>query len=339
MKSRSRVPGLYVSFFSMSEDVILIASKSSGPRPDLLASVAREAKIVVGNKLEDFGEALEAGTVMLNWSAPRELLREVFVAAPKLKWVHSRNAGLDGMLFPELVESPVPLTNGSGVFSPSLGEFALLAMLYFAKDVPRLRRQQAESAWKPFDMLPIEGRTVGIVGYGDIGREVAVRAKAMGMRVLALKRHAPPTDSDPGPVEQYFLPSQLLEMLAHCDYVVVAAPMTPETEHMVGVEAFAAMKPDAVIINVGRGPVIDEATLVRALQAGRIKGAGLDVFEQEPLPPSSPLYAMENVLLSPHCADNHAEWLDDALRFFVAQYERFRTGEPLKNVVDKKLGY
>jgi phosphoglycerate dehydrogenase-like enzyme len=108
---------------------------------------------------------------------------------------------------------------------------------------------------------------------------------------------------------------------------------------MIGAPAFAAMKEDAIIINVGRGPVIDEAALIAALEAGRIKGAGLDVFEHEPLAADSPLYKMEKVLLSPHCADNHAEWLDDAIRFFVAQYERYRKGEPLKNVVDKKLGY
>jgi phosphoglycerate dehydrogenase-like enzyme len=323
----------------MSKDIILIAAKSTGPRVDLLAPAAQQARIVVGNKLEDFAGALDEATVLLNWSASRDLLRETFLAAPNLKWIHSRNAGLDSMLFPELVESAVPLTNGSGVFSASLGEFALLAMLHFAKDVPRLRRQQAAHIWGPFDMLPIEGATVGIVGYGDIGREVAIRAKAMGMRVLAVKRHPPAASSDSGLIAEYYTTGQLLLMLGHCDYVVVAAPLTAETLHLVSTAAFAVMKPSAVIINVGRGPVIDETAMIAALEAGRIKGAGLDVFEEEPLPPESPLYKMENVLLSPHCADNHAEWLSDATRFFVAQYERFRKGEPLKNVANKKLGY
>jgi phosphoglycerate dehydrogenase-like enzyme len=328
----------YGRFFFMSENTVLIASKSSGPKKDLLAPMQQDARIVVGNTLEDFGDALAEATVLLNWSASREFLREIFLAAPKLRWVHSRNAGLDSMLFPELVESSVPLTNGSGVFSPSLGEFALLAMLYFAKDVPRLRRQQSEGAWKPFDMLPIAGKTVGIVGYGDIGREVATRANAMGMKVLALKRH-PPAGSDRGPVDEFYKSGNLLEMLAKSDYVVVSAPLTSETHHMIGAQAFAAMPEDAIVINVGRGPVIDEAAMIAALEAGQIKGAGLDVFEHEALPADSPLYKMENVLLSPHCADNHAEWLDDAIRFFVAQYERFRKGGPLKNIVDKKLGY
>jgi len=323
----------------MSKNVVLITAKSTGPRLDLMGPVVADARVLVGNSLADFGDAVADATVLFNWSGSRELLREVFLAAPKLAWVHSRYAGLDGVLFPELVASSVPLTNGKGVFSPSLGEFSLLAMLYFAKDVPRLRRQQAAGVWGPFDMLPIEGKTVGIVGYGDIGREVALRAKAMGMRVLALKRHAPAAGSDLGPVDEFYGTGRLLEMAAGCDYLVVAAPLTAETKHMVGAEVFAAMKKDAVLINVGRGPVVDEAALIAALSLGRIKGAGLDVFEEEPLPAGSPLYGMENVLLSPHCADHHADWLDDAVRFFVAQYGRFVAGEPLRNLVNKGLGY
>ena len=256
----------------MSGNVILIASASSGPRMDLLAPIQPEARIVVGNTVEAFKHALSEATVLFNWSAPRELLRDIFVAAPNLQWVHSRNAGLDSMLFPELVESSVPLTNGSGVFSPSLGEFALLAMLYFAKDVPRLRRQQDAGVWKTFDMQPVERKTVGIVGYGDIGREVGLRAKSMGMRVLALKRHPPEAGGDHHPVDDYFVTNQITEMVALCEYVVVAAPLTAETHHLVDAAVFAAMKPEAVIINVGRGPVIDEAAMIGALESGAHQG-------------------------------------------------------------------
>jgi phosphoglycerate dehydrogenase-like enzyme len=327
-----------VGFF-MSENTILVAAKSGSPRLDLLAEAEQTAKIVIGGTLDSFGEALGEANILFNWSGTREFLREIFLAAPKLKWVHSRNAGLDSILFPELVECSIPLTNGTGVFSPSLGEFALAAMLYFAKDIARLRRQQAEGVWEPFDMLPIADKTVGIIGYGDIGREVAVRAKAMGMKVFALKRHAPAAGSDQGLIAAYYSPNQILEMVALCDYVVVAAPLTAETKHMVDASVFAAMKKGAVIINVGRGPVINGAAMIEALSDGSIKGAGLDVFEQEPLPAESPLYKLDNVLMSPHCADNHAEWLDDAAKFFAAQYQRFRKGEPLLNVVDKKLGY
>jgi phosphoglycerate dehydrogenase-like enzyme len=323
----------------MGEPIILITAKVAGPKAEYLDQLRGRAHVVVGSAPEDFAAAAPEATVMLNWSAPRELNRAVFLMAPKLEWVHSRNAGLDSFLFPEIVASPVALTNGSGVFSAPLGEFALAAMLHFAKDFPRMRRNQTAARWEPFDVLRLAGATAGIVGYGDIGREVAWRAKAMGMRVLALKRHPPPPGSDLGPVDTMYPSAELHAMLSECDYVVAAAPLTPETHHMLGEAEFAAMKPDAVVVNVGRGPVIDEAAMVRALAEGRIKGAGLDVFEHEPLPADSPLYQMENVIVSPHCADNTPDWLDNAMQFFLAQFERFRNGEPLKNVVNKKLGY
>jgi phosphoglycerate dehydrogenase-like enzyme len=140
-------------------------------------------------------------------------------------------------------------------------------------------------------------------------------------------------------VSEVFAPSQRLRMIEQCDYIVVAAPLTAETRGMIAEQEFAAMKPEAVVINVGRGPVIDESALVRALAEKRIKGAALDVYECEPLPQAHPFYRLDNVLLSPHCADHTADWLEAAMRFFVEQYQRFRRGQPLLNVVDKQLGY
>jgi phosphoglycerate dehydrogenase-like enzyme len=292
---------------------------------------------VLGYTPSAFVEAAGDATTIFTWAASRDLLQAVFAMCPKLRWIHSRSAGLDGKLFPELVNSPVLLTNGTGVFSSSLGEFALTSMLYFAKDIPRMRRNQAAGIWAPFDVEEIAGRSVGIVGYGDIGRAVASRAHSMGMRVLAVKRHFPET---PDPlIERYYRPSELHEMLSQCDYIVVTAPLTEETRHMISEAEFAVMKSTAVLINIGRGAVIDEVALLRALTQERIKGAGLDVFEQEPLPAGHPLYRMENVLLSPHCADNTGDWKVQAMRFFLEQYDRFQKGEPLLNVVNKQLGY
>lgn len=276
-------------------------------------------------------------TAILHWSGSRELLREAFHRCTDLRWVHSRAAGLDDRLFPELVDSNVVLTNSKGIFSASLGEFALAAILHFAKDIPRMRRNQLKQAWAPFEVERIDGQLVGIVGYGDIGRAVAERARSMGMRILATKRH-PPHEPDPL-VERYYSPDNLRELLAICDYVVLTAPLTEETRHMIGDAEFGAMKKTATLINVGRGPVVDEDAMMRALAERRIKGAALDVFEHEPLPAGHLLYAMDNVLLSPHCADNVVGWKEDAMRFFLAQYERFRKNEPLANVVDKRLGY
>jgi phosphoglycerate dehydrogenase-like enzyme len=312
---------------------ILVLSTASDHQLGMLADVPH---VVVGSA-GALNDSTNSAELILDWSGPRDLLRAAFLASPNLRWIHSRSAGLDKILFPELVESPIPLTNGTGVFSQSLGEFALAAILYFAKDFRRMLRNQEASRWEQFDVEEIAGQTVGIVGYGDIGRAVAGRVHAMGMRVHALKRHAP---AAPDPlVAQFFGPDQLTTMLALCDYIVIATPLTPESRHMIGDAAFAAMKPNAVVINIGRGPVIDQAALVRSLAEQRIKGAALDVFEKEPIPPGDPIYKLENVLVSPHCADHTKDWLDQAMRFFLKQYERFAKGQPLENVVDKRLGY
>jgi phosphoglycerate dehydrogenase-like enzyme len=179
---------------------------------------------------------------------------------------------------------------------------------------------------------------MGIVGYGDIGRAVAERAKCMGMTVLALRRNPKLSEGDDAVSHVYGF-EQLHEMLPLCDYVVAAAPLTPQTKGLLGAPEFAVMKKTAVVMNVGRGPVIDEAAMVQALQSGQILGAALDVFEVEPLPPESPLWDMKNVLISPHCADNTEDWLDQAMMFFYSNLEKFRAGKPLENVVDKQRGY
>ena len=323
----------------MDNITVLVLADPTEPRLAMLEALPPETGITVGNSAEAFVRAAPDATVIFNWSLAGDLQREVFRMCPKLEWVHSRSAGLDGVLFPELVESPARLTNASGVFSESLGEFVVGAVLYFAKDFRRMIRNQAAGVWEPFDIVEASGQTVGIVGYGDIGRAVATRVRALGMRVLGVKRHGPPAHEADPLAERIYGPEGLIEMISRSDYVVAAAPLTPETLGMIGEPELAAMKPGAVLINVGRGPVVQEAALVRALSEQRIKGAALDVFDTEPLPAGHPFYKLENVLLSPHCADHTPDWLDQAMRFFLAQFERFRKGEPLKNVVDKRLGY
>jgi len=316
-----------------AQPFVVVVTKQDDPQLKMLQGIPH----TVGKTAKELREAAREAEVILHWAGIREELRALFLEAPRVRWVHSRAAGLDNVLFPELVESAVPLTNGTGVFSQSLGEFALAMVLYFAKDFPRTLRNQRARRWEEFDVDEIAGQTVGIVGYGDIGRACARRMHAMGMKVLALKRHAP---EKPDPlIEEFFRPEHLHAMLGRCDYVVVAAPLTPETKHMMSDAQFGAMKRSAVVINVGRGPVVDEAALVRALEAGTIRGAGLDVFEHEPLAETSPLWGMENVFVSPHSADHTRDWLDQAMRFFLKQYERFTRGEALENVVDKRLGY
>jgi Phosphoglycerate dehydrogenase and related dehydrogenases len=322
----------------MDNNTILVLSDPTDRQLAMLDSLPDATSIAVGNNLEAFERLAPEAQVILNWSGSRQLVQQVWKLAPRVKWVHSRAAGLDGLLFPELVESPALLTNGSGVFSQSLGEFVIASALFFAKDFRRMMRNQAAGIWAPFDVEEVAGQTMGIVGYGDIGRACSRRAHAMGMKVLALRRRPERSEGDEF-VDRTYGFDRLLDMLPECDYVVAAAPLTPQTRHMIGEAAISAMKKTAVVMNVGRGPVIDEAALVRALETGRIRGAALDVFEAEPLPAESPLYKLENVLLSPHCADHTADWLDQAMRFFIQNYARYAAGEPLLNVVDKKAGY
>src|SRR5579871_1646126 len=235
---------------------VLAISDANDPQLAMLAEVPH----YLINSQATLEAAPRDAEVILHWAGPRDLLRSAFLASPNLRWVHSRSAGLDKLLFPELVESKIPLTNGTGVFSQSLGEWALAMILYFAKDIRRLLRNQDLRRWEEFDVEELPGRTVGIVAYGDIGRAVASRVHAMGMRVLASKRH-PPASPDPF-VDRFYRPAELHDMLRESDFVVVAAPLTPETRHMINDSAFAAMKPDAVFINIGRGPVVDQAALI-----------------------------------------------------------------------------
>jgi phosphoglycerate dehydrogenase-like enzyme len=323
----------------MKKDTILVLADPHEPTLALLDNLRNDAEIVIGNSPETFTATASAATIIFNWLSSPPVFRAVFLMCPNLRWVHSLAVGLDRSLFPELVGSPVILTNGVGVFSASLGEFALAAILYFAKDFRRMVRNQVAGVWEQFDVLPVSGQTVGIVGYGDIGRAVAGRVRPLGMSVLALKRHAPPSGHPDDLVDEFYTPERRLEMLARCDSIVVAAPLTPETRNMIGEPEFAAMKGTAIVINVGRGPVIDEDAMIRALSANRIRGAALDVFNHEPLPAGHPFYKLQNVLLSPHCADHTPEWLKNAMRLFLDQFARYRAGQPLANVVNKRLGY
>lgn len=317
---------------------LLVLADPGEPQLRMLDRFRESMKIVTSQRPEDFAQSAPAADAILVWSGNRELVQQVWAMAPHVRWIHSRAAGLDTLLFPALVESAVPLTNSSGVYSRSLGEFVAAAVLFFAKDFHRMKRNQAAGRWEQFDVEEAHGRTMGIVGYGDIGRAAARLAKALGMQVIALRRRPEKSDRD-DLVDEALGAERLLELMARSDYVVVAAPLTPDTRGLVGATAIAAMKSTGVLVNVGRGAVIDEAALIEALRNRSIRGAALDVFEQEPLPAGHPFYGMDNLLLSPHCADHTETWIDDAMQFFTENLGRFERGEPLKNVVEKKLGY
>lgn len=322
----------------MSALTVLVLANPAAPELAMLDELRDTAAITVARSRAACEDIAPQAEVILNWTSSGSLLHGIWPLATRVRWVQTRSAGLDGILFPALVESPVTLTNARGAFSDILAEFTMGAVLFFAKDFRRLITSQVAGNWDPFDVTEIRGQTLGLVGYGDIGRAIARSARAFGMRVVALRRHPELTHDDPH-VAQAFPAEAKQEVLRQSDYVVVTVPLTSESRGMIAAPEFEAMKPSAVLINIGRGPVVDESALVSALRARRIRGAALDVFETEPLPAGHPLYSLDNVLLSPHSADQTSDWKERSLRLFLDNFRRYRAGKPLFNVVNKKLGY
>jgi phosphoglycerate dehydrogenase-like enzyme len=282
----------------------------------------------------------QAEVLLLTGLSARTEFEGIWRQARSARWIHSLSAGVEKLLIPDFVKSPVVLTNARGVFKRSLAEFAVLGILFHTKKVRRLIDNQRAHRWDHFLVDWANERVMGVVGYGEIGRECALLARGLGLKIHAIRRNPEKSADDPL-LDRIFAPEQLHEMLAQLDVLLCAAPLTPQTRHMIGDAEFAVMKPGAIVINVGRGPVIDEAALVRALANARISAASLDVFEHEPLPADSPLWGMPNVLISPHCTDEteNPDWLELSLRVFEQNLERYQNGSPLLNVVDKQAGY
>jgi phosphoglycerate dehydrogenase-like enzyme len=276
--------------------------------------------------------------------------------APRLRWVQGYFAGADRALreAPELFER-VTLTTSSGVHMPVMAEYSLMMILAHAHRLPRLFQEQAGHNWPSdrgeiFAAVELRDRTVGILGYGSIGRETARLARAFGMRVLAAKRNPgqradegwqlPGTGDPKGELpEKIYGFDELDALLPGCDYVVVVLPLTPETRHVLNSQSLARLKPSAFVINVGRGGLIDEAALIEALRSGKLGGAALDVFAQEPLPSDSPLWSAPNIILTPHVSGWTTRYDELAFRLFGDNLRRYLAGEELYNVVDVKVGY
>ncbi len=322
----------------MSSTTLLVASNPSAPYLKWLRELPADVNYVVGNTVEELAAMGENADAVLYCMGPGIPLKTVWGLAPRVQWVHSLSAGLESILFPALVESTVPMTNGRGVFKESLGEFVVASILHFAKDLRRMVRSQEAGQWDQFDVEMVAGKTLGVIGYGEIGRAAAVRAHALGMKIHVIRRRPQLSDEDPI-VSKSFTVADRAEMMAGVDYLLAAAPLTEETRGLVGAAELARMKPSAVVLNVGRGPVIDEEALIAALRDGTIKGAALDVFDKEPLPEGHAFWGLSNVLLSPHCADHTATWTDEAMQFFLENLGRYESGQPLLNLVDKKSGY
>jgi phosphoglycerate dehydrogenase-like enzyme len=270
------------------------------------------------------------------WWTGRFILEKVLAVAPQVRWLHTPSAGVDHLLIPPVLERGVTVTNSAGVHAIPIAEFVLALMLSHVKQLPGYAAAQAERRWdRELEAGELFERTLLILGIGGIGQAIAQRAAAFGMRVWGSRRSPRPM---PG-VERVVGMDGWRELLPAADVVVVAAPLTAETRGMLDADAFAAMRPDAFLINIARGAIVDEPALLDALRAGRIAGAALDTFEQEPLPPESPLWDAPNVLITPHATAGSPRMRERQIALFLENLRRFRADEPLLNVVDVEAGY
>lgn len=263
--------------------------------------------------------------------------RPVFLEAKLLRWVQVRGAGVETCIFPELVESDVILTNTSGAYNHAMADHAFALILAMSREIARCVRTQPQKVWqRGRTAQQLAGQTLGIIGLGNIGCEIAIRGRAFGMKVAAADARSM---GCPAFVDELWGVENLDRVLEQSDYIAIAAPLTAETKGMIGPTQLRKMKPTARLVNIGRGPIINEAALIDALKNGVIAGAGLDVFEKEPLPPDSELWDMENVIITPHMGGQAPETGAIAFEIFLENLKRFVSGEPLRNVVDKNRGY
>ncbi|MGI8929897.1 MAG: D-2-hydroxyacid dehydrogenase [Candidatus Limnocylindria bacterium] len=287
---------------------------------------------------EDEASVLEQAEVLLLGAVPASVLDHLVARAPRLRWIHSASAGVDRVTTSAVRERGLTVTNARGVFSKPIAEYVVMMALAIARRLPQLLELQRERTWQPLRGRELSELTIGIVGYGDIGKEVARLLEPFGCRVIATRRHPDRGPGEGSRVEMYGL-DQLNEVLRQSDIVVVAAPLTDETAGLIGAEQLGEMRETAWLINIARGRLIDELALRRALESGWIGGAVLDVFSEEPLSPESPLYRTPNLVITPHTSWASNRVAERTVDLFVENLKRDRAGEPLRNVVDLEAGY
>lgn len=301
----------------------------------------------IGTSINDFDTEMlkneKANVIFTSHAQAREPLARLIEEIPSIEWIHSRSAGIDYITSKTLAEtqSSIVVTNAKGSFSSTLAEYTMMAVAYFAKDLPRLLSQKKDKNWEKYCVQEIRGASLGIIGYGDIGKACAKLAKAYGMKVVAQRRNPSLSVDDPY-IDAVYKDGQesINKIMAECDYILISAPLTDQTRGMINKEAFENIHKDAVLINVGRGPIIDEDAMILALKEGKMKGAALDVVSIEPLPKESELWELNNVLLSPHNMDMTETFTAEATDFFLKEnLPRFVRGDFLLNPVDQAAGY
>lgn len=279
-------------------------------------------------------EATEAEVIYsVRFAGTPNYPREAVLAQGSLQWISVGGSGTDHLR--PWDPRRLTVTNSSGVAADMMAEYALGAMLHFSQGIPGFLAAKWRREWIAGSMDPVEGRTVLILGLGGTGQSVARKSKALGLRTLGVRARPQPTPH----VDEVFGPDELPRLWQQADFIVICVPLLPSTTGLVDSAAFAAMKTSSVLVDVSRGGVVEERPLLEALQSGRMRGAALDVFNTEPLPPESPFWELENVIVTPHCSSVYEGWELKSVEMFARNLARYRTGQPLQNVVDPDRGY
>jgi phosphoglycerate dehydrogenase-like enzyme len=315
--------------------VVAVLCETSDQRPPHLEPLADRVETRYTDA-EGLASAVEGARALFLWDFFSSAVADVWARCDRLEWIHVAAAGVDKLLFDGLRDSGVTVTNARGVFDRPIAEFVLTSVLAHAKLLHESHDLQRDKVWRHRETRTVVGARALIVGTGAIGRETARLLRAVGLEVRGAGRTARPDDVDFGEV---VASADLVHHVGWCDYLVNAAPLTEQTRGLIDAEVFAAMRPSAHLINVGRGATVVESDLADALSVGALDGASLDVFEQEPLPADSPLWSLPEVVVSAHMSGDVIGWRDALAHQFVANAERWLAGEPLENVVDTTLGY
>jgi len=314
--------------------VIAVLVADGGSWPPGLDPIAESAIVRLATNAEELAAILPEADVLVVYDFGTTLVRDFWHLAGRVRWIHTASAGVDAVLFAETAAADVVVTNSRGVFDDAIAEYVLALVLLFAKDLHTTLALQRAHTWRHRESEMVAGSRMLVVGAGSIGRAIARLAGQAGMCVEGIARTERTDDPDFGHVRP---PSELHARLAQADVVVIAAPLTDDTRGMIGAGELAAMGAGARLINVGRGAIVDQAALVDALRSGRLGGAALDVFDDEPLPPGHPLWDLPNVVVSPHMSGDYAGWLDALGELFVENLRRWQHGNQLLNVVDKQV--
>lgn len=319
-----------------SKPVVAVLTAPGERLPEGLEALETTVDFRLADDSDSLRSALRGAQILCVTDFRTQAVSDAWPAADKLEWIHATSAGVDALLTPEVRASEVPVTNARGIFDRCIAEYVLGQIIAFAKDFAGNYRYQSAHEWQHRETEPVTGRSVLVVGAGSIGRTIARLCNAVGMAVDGVGRRARPGDAEFGAI---YAQADLLSILADYDYVVIAAPLTPDTEGLFGAAEFKAMQPSARLINIGRGPIVRTADLVDALVDGEIDGAALDVFEEEPLPTDHPLWDLPNVAISAHMAGDFIGWKRALSEQFIDNFHRWQRGEPLENIVDKAQGF